>query len=43
MVVKRKRVVDGGSDINKLHTILDNLTGNKKKNKLPEGFTDIEL
>ena len=49
LVMLRKRdyfmqkTVEAGSNINKLYLILDSLTGNKKTNKLPEGFTDEEL
>ena len=39
----RQKTVEAGSNINKLYIILDGLTGNKKKNKLPEGFADEEL
>ena len=39
----RRKTAEAGKDINKLYKILDNLTDNKKKNKLPEGFSDIEL
>ena len=39
----KNKINEAGSDINKLYIVLDNLTGNKKKNKLPEGIPDIVL
>ena len=39
----RRKIEEFGSDINKLYAIIDNLTGNKKKLSLPEGFSDEEL
>ena len=48
-MIKRKReyyrnkVLETGCNINKLYTVLDSLTGNKKVKRLPDGFTDAEL
>ena len=39
----RRKIEEHGQDINKLYAIIDNLTGNKKKALLPEGFSDEEL
>ena len=39
----RQKVTEAGSDVNKLYLVLHNLTGNKKKKKLPEGFSEEEL
>ena len=39
----RKKTSDARNDINKLYRILHSLTGYKKKNKLPEGYTDDVL
>ena len=39
----RIKIEELGLDINKLYAIIDNLTGNKKKTQLPEGFSDEEL
>ena len=36
----RKKTNDAGNNIHKLYKILHGLTGNKKKNRLPEGFSD---
>lgn len=49
LIIRRKRdfykdkIVQAGSNMNKLYKVLENLTGNKKKAKLPEGYTDGEL
>lgn len=49
LIVHRKRdfykdrIIQAGSNINKLYKVLDNLTGKKKKDSLPEGYTDSEL
>ena len=40
MNMNKNKAIEAGSDINKLHIVLDNLTGNKKKNKLPVGMLD---
>lgn len=44
MKQKRKcyqnKVVEAGSNIIKLYKVFDSLTGNKKVNKLPDGFSD---
>ena len=37
------KIIEAGNDMNKLYVILDNLTGYKRKNKLPEGFNNKEL
>ena len=39
----RRKIEEHGQDINKLYAIIDNLTGNKKKALLPEGFSEEEL
>ena len=39
----RRKIEEHGQDITKLYAIIDNLTGNKKKALLPEGFSDEEL
>ena len=39
----RQKVAEAGTDMSKLYHILDNLTRNKKKKRLPEGFSDEEL
>ena len=39
----RKKTSDARNDINKLYKILHSLTGYKKKNKLPEGFSEEVL
>ena len=39
----RRKIEELGLDINKLYAIIDNLTGNRKKILLPEGFSDEEL
>ena len=39
----RRKIEELGLDINKLYAIIDNLTGNRKKIVLPEGFSDEEL
>ncbi len=39
----RQKTLESRSNISKLYKILDNLTGNKKLNKLPEGFNDAAL
>ena len=36
----KNKIKEAGSDINKLYIVLDNLTGNKSKNKLPAGIPD---
>lgn len=38
-----KKTLEAGKDINKLYRTLNDLTGYKKKNKLPEGFSNEEL
>ena len=49
LIVQRKReyykdkVIEVGSNMNKLYKILDNLTGNKRERKLPEGIPDCKL
>lgn len=49
LILKRKRefyrekTLQAGTNINKLYNVLDNLMGNKKKNKLPEGYSDGDL
>lgn len=49
LIAQRKRhyysskVKEAGTDINKLYLILNNLTGNKKKPRLPEGYSDEVL
>ena len=37
------KIKEAGNDMNKLYVILDNLTGYKRKIKLPEGFNNKEL
>lgn len=39
----RDKTIEAGSNLNKLYNVLDNLTGSKKKHKLPEGYSDSEL
>ena len=39
----RRKIEEHDQDINKLYAIIDNLTGNKKKALLPEGFSDEDL
>ena len=39
----RRKIEALGLDIKKLYTIIDNLTGNRKKVMLPEGFSDEVL
>ena len=39
----RKKTSDARNDINKLYKILHSLTGYRKKNKLPDGFSDEVL
>lgn len=39
----KERTEQAGPNIHKLYKILDDLTGNKKKQKLPEGYVDSEL
>ena len=39
----KQKIEEFGLDINKLYVIINNLTGNKKKIQLPEGFSDDEL
>lgn len=49
LIIRRKREYYrektslAGTNIKKLYRVLDNLTGNKRKNSLPEGYTDREL
>lgn len=49
LIVQRKREYymikagEAGADMSKLYMTLDNLTGNKRKNKLPEGIPDATL
>ncbi|KAK3851286.1 hypothetical protein Pcinc_042057 [Petrolisthes cinctipes] len=38
-----KKIQDAGSDMNKVYQLFDSLTGNVKKRKLPDGFSDKEL
>ncbi|KAK3867148.1 hypothetical protein Pcinc_027371 [Petrolisthes cinctipes] len=38
-----KKIQEAGSDMNKLYKLFDSLTGNVKKRKLPDGFSDKEL
>ena len=38
-----RKTLEAGKDINKFYRTLNDLTGYKKKNKLPEGFLDREL
>ena len=38
-----EKTLQAGTNINKLYKVLDNLTGNKKMNKLPEGYSDGDL
>ena len=42
-VFYRNKIKDVGNDMNKLYSVLDNLTGHKKKNRLPEGYNDKDL
>ena len=37
------KIKEEGKHMNKLYVILDNLTGCKRKNKLPEGFNNHEI
>ena len=39
----RRKVEELGLEVQKLYTIIDKLTGNKKKVMLPEGFSDEVL
>lgn len=39
----RNKAMEAWSDINKLFSVLDNLTGNRKIKKLPDGIPDITL
>lgn len=39
----RSKIVEVGSNINKLHGVLDSLTGHRQDNKLPDGFPDAVL
>lgn len=39
----KEKTTLAGSNINKLYKVLDNLAGSRKRNKLPEGYTDSEL
>ena len=39
----RQKVAEAGTDMSKLYDIVDNLTANKKKKRLPKGFSDEEL
>ena len=39
----RRKIQEAGSDMNKLYKLFNSLTGNIKKKKLPDGFTDKEL
>ena len=39
----KRKIIEFGLDIKKLYAIIDNLTGNRKKVILPEGFSDMEL
>ncbi|XP_076045645.1 uncharacterized protein LOC143027877 [Oratosquilla oratoria] len=49
LISRRKRdfykgkIEQAGPNMHKLYKVLDNLTGNKKKHKLPEGYSDSEL
>ena len=49
LIIRRKReyyrekATEAGSDMNKLYKILDNLTGNRREIKLPEGIPDLTL
>ena len=39
----QNRTVQAAGNVNKLYKILDNITGRKKCNRLPEGFSDDKL
>ena len=39
----RDKTTQAGRNISKLYKVLDNLTGSKKKHRLPEGYSDSEL
>ena len=39
----RRKIEELGLDINKLYAITGNLTGNKRKKQLPDGYSDEEL
>ena len=39
----KRKVDDADNEGHKLYIVLDNLTGNKKKTKLPDGFDNAEL
>ena len=39
----QNKTVQAADNVGKLYKILDNITGRKKRNRLPEGFTDEEL
>ncbi|KAK3890078.1 hypothetical protein Pcinc_005948 [Petrolisthes cinctipes] len=39
----QNRTVQSAGNVNKLYKILDNITGRKKCNRLPEGFSDDKL